>query len=423
MSEKLALHGGSKTIPHEFPVYNSYGEEEVKAAAEVVKSGVLSKFVGAWDPDFFGGPKVQAFERTWEKEFQVPHAVAVNSNTSGLICALGALGVEPGDEVIVSPWTMCASATSILIWNGIPVFADIEPETFCLDPQSILKKITPKTKGILVTDIFGQAARLDEIHEIAKKHGLWVIEDAAQVPGVKYEKGFVGTNSDIGVYSLNYHKHIHTGEGGMCVTRSAHLFERMQLIRNHAEAVVQDKGVKDLSNMIGFNFRLGEIEAAMGLEQLKKLPRLAQKRNEMGTRLTQGLSSLPGLKTPYAHPNRMHIYYIYGLTLDTKAVGVSREKIIEALNAEGVSNISGGYQNVHLFPIFQKKMAYGKNGFPWTTFNSSVSYEKGVCPTAEKLHDESFMNLYFCGHDYDEEKIDLTIKAFKKVWSNLAALK
>ncbi|MGZ3696746.1 MAG: DegT/DnrJ/EryC1/StrS family aminotransferase, partial [Bdellovibrionota bacterium] len=218
MTEKLALLGGPKTITAEFPVYNPFGPEEVRAAKEVVESGVLSKFVGAWIPDFYGGKKVQEFENAWAKHFRVEHAVSVNSATSGLMAALGAIDLEPGDEVIVSPWTMCATATSILVWNAIPVFADIEPETFNLDPASIERNITPRTRAIVVTDIAGHPADLERIMEIARQHGLKVIEDAAQAPGARYKDRFVGTIADIGVYSLNYHKHIHTGEGGVCVT-------------------------------------------------------------------------------------------------------------------------------------------------------------------------------------------------------------
>ena len=130
----LALFGGPKTLTHAFSLYRSIGREEADAALAVVETGVLSKFLGSWDPDFYGGEQVQAFERAWEKYFSVSHAATMNSATSGLIAAVGAAGMEPGDEVIVSPWTMSASATAILIWNAIPVFADVDLETLCLDP-------------------------------------------------------------------------------------------------------------------------------------------------------------------------------------------------------------------------------------------------------------------------------------------------
>ena len=154
----LAIHGGEKTIKTPFLAYNPIGEEELRAVEEVVKSGVLSKYLGCWHDDFYGGPKVQEFERECEKYFNVKHAITVNSWTSGLIAAVGSIGVEPGDEVIVTPWTMCASATAILHWNAIPIFADIESETFCLDIESVEENVTSRTKAIMSVDIFGHSA-------------------------------------------------------------------------------------------------------------------------------------------------------------------------------------------------------------------------------------------------------------------------
>jgi len=425
MSGRLALFGGSKTIDAPFQKYNSIGEEEIHAVEDVLKSGVLSGFYGSWTPEFYGGPRVREFEQKWCDFFKVKYSVSINSNTSGLIIALGAIGLEPGDEVIVSPWTMSASATSILVWNAIPVFADIEDETFNLDPVSIEKNITPYTKAIMLPDIFGHPAQLDEIMEIARQHGLKVIEDAAQVPGALYKGKYAGTIADIGVFSLNYHKHIHTGEGGVCVTNDPELAERMQLIRNHAEACVQDKGEANLSNMIGFNFRLTEIQAAIGIEQLKKLKKLTEQRIAAANRLSEGLGKLEGLRPPVVQKNCTHVYYVYPLLLDEKKTKVSRDRIIEALRAEGVSGLSDRYENVHLFPMYQKKTAYGRNGFPWVPgiCKREISYDKGICPVAEKLQDVRYMGIELCVYQYTDEEVDLIIKAFHKVWDNLDTLR
>jgi perosamine synthetase len=424
-SGSLALLGGRKTIEAPFQLYNSIGSEEVAAAKAVVESGVLSKFLGRWGSDFLGGPKVKEFERDCEAYFGVKHAITVNSWTSGLIAAVGALGIEPGDEIIVTPWTMCASATAIMHWNAIPVFADIDPETFCLDPKSIEANITPYTKAIMSVDIGGHSADIDAINAIARKHKLKVISDTAQAPGSLYHGKFAGTLTDIGGYSLNYHKHIHTGEGGILVTNDDALADRMRLIRNHAEAAVGDMGLADISNMIGHNFRLGEIECAIGIEQLKKLAGFVDSRQRAAARLTDGLKRLAGLLTPVVKPDCTHSYYMYFMVLDDAATGVSRNRIFEALVAEGVPGLSTTFANLHLLPMYQRKIAYGSRGFPWTSdiCRREVSYAKGICPVAEGLHDRSYIGFQMCMHQMSDAEIDLMIEAFQKVWANLDALR
>ena len=221
MSQILAINGGSREISKGFSRYNTIGDEEAIAVAKVMESGVLSDFVGAPGKHFLGGAKVREFENTFATKFDCGHAISVNSWTSGLTTIIGALDIEPGDEVLVSPWTMCASATAILHWNAIPVFVDIEPDTYCIDPLKIEEKITSRTRAILAVDIFGQSADMDKINVIAKKHGLKVISDTAQAPGALYHGKLAGTLGTIGGFSFNYHKHIHTGEGGMIVTSDA----------------------------------------------------------------------------------------------------------------------------------------------------------------------------------------------------------
>jgi dTDP-4-amino-4,6-dideoxygalactose transaminase len=424
-TQKLALHGGPKTVPGPFRPYNPIGAEEVRAATEVVQSGVLSQFIGAWHDDFYGGPRVQEFERRCEGYFGVRHAVTLNSWTSGLIAAVGAIGIEPGDEIITSPWTMCATATAIVHWNAIPVFADIEPRTFNLDPKSVEANITPHTRAVLAVDIFGHSADMDALTAIARKRGLKIISDTAQAPGATYHGKYAGTLADIGGYSLNYHKHIHTGEGGILVTNDDNLAERSRLIRNHAEAAVGGKGVTDLRNMIGYNFRLGEIECAIGIEQLKKLEGYVGSRRRAADRLTKGLEGLPGLRTPIVEEGCSHSYYVYPLVLDPQAIGVERRLLLDALQAEGVPGLAAGYQNVHLLPMYQQKLAYGSKGFPWTAgvCRRDVDYRKGICPVAENLHDSRFLGFAICKYEMSDAEVDVFVEGFRKVWANLDALK
>ena len=421
----LAISGGKKIITEKYKKYNSIGVEELTAAKSVVESGVLSKFLGCWDPDFYGGSKVQEFERAWQKYFKVKYAVSVNSWTSGLIAAIGAIDIEPGDEIIVSPWTMCASATAILHWNAIPVFADIEKETFNICPNSVLKNISKYTKAILAIDIFGHSCDLDSLQKIADEYNLKLITDSAQSPGSLYKGRYTGTQSDVGGYSLNYHKHIQTGEGGVIVTNNKKIYEKLQLIRNHAEAVIEDKGVNDLVNMVGYNFRLGEIESAIGIEQLKKLSIYLDKRQKIADQLNEGLKNLNGLRIPETKNNCSHAYYIYGMVLDLNIIGIGRDKIKKALQAEGVEGLISGYANIHLLPIFQKKIAYGSKGFPWSSdiCKREIDYNKGICPVAEELNDKTFLGYEMCLHNLNEKDTNLIIDAFKKVWNNLDELR
>lgn len=420
----LAILGGQKTITKAFRPYNPIGYEEVEAGKAVIESGVLSKYIGAWHPDFLGGPKVKEFEQCCAEFFGVKHAVTVNSWTSGLVAAVGAIGIGPGDEVITTPWTMSASATAILHWGGIPVFADIDRDSFNLDLYSIERNISEQTKAIISVDIFGMSADMDELMTLAQKYGLKVISDTAQGPGARYKDKYAGTLADIGGFSLNYHKHIHTGEGGVLVTDNDNLAERLQLIRNHAEVVVEGKGVTDLTNMVGHNFRLGEIECAIGLEQLRKLPRLVRERQELAAALTSELRGLPHMQTPAIKNDRDHVFYVYPLILDIANLGVPRDTICDALEAEGLA-IMRRYQNIHLLPIYQEKVAFGSAGFPWSSdfCKRNINYDKGICPVAEELNDESFIGIGMCVYDLSVEDTALIGQAFRKVWSNLSKLK
>lgn len=423
---KLALLGGSPCIAEEIPRYNTMGEEEAQAASDVVRSGVLSGFHGSWNERFYGGPRVREFESAWAETFQVRNAVTLNSWTSGLVASMGAAGVGPGDEVIVSPWTMSASATAILAWGGIPVFVDIREDTFNLDVEAVRRAITSRTRAIMVPDIFGQGADLDGLMALADEHGLLVMEDAAQAPYARDGGRFVGTLGHMGGFSLNYHKHIHTGEGGVFVTDDDDLAERVRLIRNHGEVIAQRRPELQLPNLVGYNLRMGEVEAAIGMCQLRKLPDLAARKSEVGAALSRGLGDLPGLHTPVVKPHCTHVYYIYGIRFDVDALGVDRAALLQALRAEGVPMILEGYQLIHLLPLYRQRIAFGPQGFPWrgrSGPDSQVTYAPGLCPVAERLHHRELLGLHTCALDLGPRECDLIIQAFQKIWENLDPLR
>jgi perosamine synthetase len=296
------------------------GHEELLAVQRVMESGVLSEYQGNWSDNFYGGTEIKALEAEWAEYFGVKHAIACNSATSGLWMALNSIGLKQGDEVIVSPYTMTCSASLPLLFGAKPVFADIEPDYFCIDPDDIIRKINDKTKAIIAVDIFGLPCNYDRINEIAKVYGLKVIEDAAQAPGAKYKGKYAGTLGDIGVYSLNRHKHIQCGEGGVVVTDDDELACKLRLSMNHAEAVMNDyqfKGNYELDmdirtnySMVGMNLRMTELSAAIAREQLKKLDGIVKKHQELAHYFPVKV-----------RPDCEHSYYRYAFTGYSKPTG------------------------------------------------------------------------------------------------------
>jgi dTDP-4-amino-4,6-dideoxygalactose transaminase len=431
----LAIHGGEPVRTKLFPSYRVIGEEEKAAVNRVLESGILSRFLGCWHDDFYGGPEIQTLEREWADYFNVKHAIAVNSCTSGLYCAVGATGIEPGDEVIVSPYTMVASATAAVIYHAIPVFADIEEDCFCLEPGSVEACITPRTRAIIAVDLFGQPYDAERINAIAKRHHLTVIEDAAQAPGAKYGDRYAGTLGDIGVFSLNYHKHVHCGEGGIVVTDDDELADRVRLIRNHAEAVVGEKGVGNLANMVGFNFRMTEVEAAIARCQLKKLAGVVEQRKVNCHYLSERLGEIPSIVPPLVRQGCTHVYYVHALKFLEEVAGVSRDRFIEAVRAElaptelrereGVILSCGYVKPIYLEPMYQKRIAFGSRGYPFTApyYNGTVKYDKGICPVVERIHERELFSHELMRPPMTEGDLDDVVKAFWKVWKHLEDLK
>ena len=398
--------------------YNSIGQEELKSAQKVISTGKLSEFVAGNTGEFYGGSNIQKFEKYLRKFYNVKYAITVNSWTSGLIAIVGSLDIEPGDEIIVTPWSMCATSTAILHWNCIPVFADIDKNTFNLDPKDVKKKITKKTKAIIAADIFGYPCDIDALKKVVGKRKIKIITDSAQAPYSYYKGRLTGTLSDIGGFSLNFHKIINTGEGGIIVTNNDTLAKRAMLIRNHGEVRVNSEKKSILSNIIGHNFRMGEIEAAIGLEQYKKLKKIVKNRTSMINKLMANLEKLPHFTLPKIEKNFSHNFYVLPIVLDKKIVN-KRYKIVKLLRQIGIDGVNAGYVNLHTLPMFRQKIAYGKKHFPWSLSKKNYNYKKGICKVAEELHDKSFISLEVCLYDLNIKSIMEIGKAFSFVWRKL----
>lgn len=426
---ELALNGGAPVRTEPWKDNFTTGEEEKAAVSRVLDSGYLSLFEGSHTPDppfqFWGGPWVQQLERDWCDYYDVSYSVSMNSATSGLYAALAALGVGYGDEVIVSPYTMSACAVGVLLYGAIPVFADIDPDAGSLDPESIASLVSRNTKAILVVHQFGIPAEMDAIMDIACQHDLRVIEDCAQAHGAKYKGRYVGTIGDVGVFSLNVNKSIQAGEGAVCTTNSEEWRYRLALVRNHGEAVVGPAGVGDITNMIGFNYRLSELHAAVAIEQLKKLDGLNQHRMALVRQLRDSceqidfLTPLPGKKSldELAAEGTFPTYYVFPMRFDPEKAGIKRERFIEAVNAEGALFYQGYVRPLYLQPVYQQRKAF-KHGYPFSAPPNAglrMAFGKGTCPVAEDLHFNQMIINEHIRHPHTPDDIDQLVSIITKV--------
>jgi dTDP-4-amino-4,6-dideoxygalactose transaminase len=425
---QLAINGGKPVRTELFPAYNTIGAEEKKAALEVLEGGNLSQFLAGWTEDFYGGPKVREFENLWSEIFSVKHTISVNSATSGLFSAIGAAGIGPGDEVIVSPYTMSASAVCALGYGAVPVFADIQDDIFTLSPESIAQKITPRTKAILVVHIFGHAADMDPIMTLARRHGLIVIEDCAQAPLATYKGKKVGTIGDMGVFSLNYHKHIHTGEGGMITTNNDDLAERLRLIRNHGETALDSlPHITNPINLWGANYRLTELQSAIGIPQLKHLDAYIEERLDNCTYIAEQLSQFPGIIPPVTYDNCRHVFYVQAFKFQEEIIGVPRNLFIEAVAAELPSAhlrestgklIAAGYvKPLYLQTMYQQR-SVTHCSFNCPRYTGEVSYAPGICPTCERMHEKELFLHEYMRPPMTKADLDDFILAFAKVYEH-----
>ena len=394
MKYKLAIHGGNPSINTTLEKYKWVNLEVMPRIEELIKSNSFSGFLAQPTSEHLGGPNIIKLESIWSQISDAKHAVTFNSWTSGLMAAVASLNLKKGSEVIVSPWTMSASVSCIVANNLVPVFADIEIESFNLDPVDVQSKITKRTSAILAVDIFGKPCDAISLSKIARDNGLKFIIDSAQTPRARVLGNRTSVYSDISGISLNRHKHIQVGEGGIAVTNNQMYADRLRLIRNHAE-VTGDQTL-DSSIKYGHNWRLGEIEAVLAVYQLENFDHHIDHRVNSALKLINLLSSIPGIVLPKVTSKFEHDFYIIGIKLND-SLKEYRNEITSALKAEGILNLLVGYQALHRLPSF---MGYRQNDLPVTN----------------DLHDSSFIGLYMCGHYYKDENVVEIGEAFHKVF-------
>jgi perosamine synthetase len=316
------------------------GKEEIDAVVKVMKSGILTQGVGA-------GPMVNAFENAFSKYAKAKHAVAVSTGTGALHCALAAVGVKQGDEVILPSFTFVATAEVIVFNRATPVFVDIDPETYTIVPDRVEKAITKKTKAIMPVDLYGMPAGMKAIREIADKHGLKIVEDAAQAHGATYMGKPPGAFADAACWSFYGSKNMTTGEGGMLTTNSGEVEETTRVIRSHGEKE------KYMSLMLGHNYHMPEIEAAIGSVQLKKLPKFVAKRRANAKRLSAILVKSKRLQLPTEPEGFRPSYYLYTVRLKN-ADKEKRDKLVEKLKLEGIGAFICYLNPIHTMPYYRK---------------------------------------------------------------------
>lgn len=422
MISKLAIMGGKPAVTRKLLPFNGIGRKEKEAVLKLLDSDFpLSGFHGSARPTFYGGEQVLALEETWSNRFKVKHSISMNSATSALFAAMGAIGISPGDEVIVPPYTMTATAVAPLIYGGVPVFVDIEPNFFCLDIDKLMKAITPSTRAIIAVNLFGHPCELLKLRELSDRLNIFLIEDNSQAVIAEDEGHLAGTIGHIGVYSLNVHKHIQSGEGGVCVTNDQKLAKKLQLIRNHGENVVNWLGINDLTNLVGFNFRMTEITAAIARIQLERVDELVGRVENICNKLSSGISDLPGFTPPRVRSECRHNYYMWSATYDASIVGTTREKFSHALALEGFPNSCGYVQPIYQLPLFQQKIAIGKFGYPFNDQNN-YDYDKRNYPITEIMYNEKLIQFQPVSWTVDDEQVCMLIESIHKVYHNARLL-
>jgi perosamine synthetase len=423
MSEKLAISGGLPVLKREdyknWPVIT---QDDRRLVNEVLDSGIVA-----------GGtaPQVCALEREWANYVGTRHCLTTTSGTAALHMALAALGVGPGDEVITSAFTFLASASCALHQNAIPVFVDIDPRTYNMDPVRLEAAINERTKVVIPVHIQGLPADLDPILDIARKHNLFVIEDACQAHGALYKGRKVGSIGDVGTFSLNNFKNLCGGEGGLFTTDNEDYLKKGMLIRCFGDEVdeVSHRRIYNAS-ILGYMYRSQELPAALARAQLMHLDERNELRIANANYLSRELGKIAGVIPPYCPQEYKHVYFMYNVRFDPKAAGVDCEPrrfriaVEKALYKEGM--LVGQWQTmpVPAQDIFQSQLGYGQSNYPWAVNKSKgIQYEYNVdnYPEAKKLCD-----TYTIVHGiHAPNSIDLMkkfVEAFHKVFGDLGTV-
>lgn len=388
--EQLAIFGGSplrKTPLHYGRQY--VDEDDIAAVVETLKSD-----------DLTCGPKITALEEKLCQVTGAKYAVVVSNGTAALHIAALAADFREGDEVIVSSITFAASSNCILYCGARPVFADIDPETYNIAPQSIERLITPRTKGIVAVDFTGQSVEHDAIGDICRRHGLLLIEDAAHAIGTKYAGRPVGSIADMTCFSFHPVKTVTSGEGGAVTTNDEALYRRLVRLRTHGITRNREEMVHPTDALwyneqveLGFNYRLTDIQAALLLSQLDKLTVFAARRREIVEKYNAAFSRMPELIVQKEIPESETVRHLYILRLNTEKLSCDRRQFFDALRAENI------YSQVHYLPVY------------WHSYYEKLGYERGLCPHAEQYYQEVMsLPLYYALTDEDVEDVILTVK-------------
>ncbi len=338
--------------------------EEIRAVVQILRSGVLTNKSGS-------GPNTMRFENAFSKYVGAKYAVAVNSGTAALHAALLATDLEKGDEVIVPSFTFVATAEAVALAGAKPVFVDIDPQTYCIDPEEVKLAITSRTRAIIPVHLFGLIADMDRIRRIAKDHSLVVIEDACQAHGAKCGEKFAGDLGDMGCFSFYGGKNMSTGEGGMITTNSRSFSNMLRAIRNHGETKEYQ------STMIGHNYRMAEIEAAIGLVQLSKLPKFLELRKRNAKALLEMLEGINGLRLPTIPSGFEHSWYVFTLRL-IGANASKRNRVVEKIRRKHVDARVYYPKPIHLFPYYKKR--FGTYYLPKTETAARQAFSLPVHP-------------------------------------------